>query len=209
MGGETVKDLYDVQCIADGMDFKLSAGVGGTDGAFACVDENDGGCPTEEYILCAFDQASNMKSQIHYLACMDEYDGDAPSPRTPAQAAAQAQSCAQRLGLTWSSIESCVSGSRGTEMLQQAHTYYEANKDKIRGFQHHWSMVKSLGPVIGAVLWRRFARLVSHVLVDFPHLLQVQLRNQCQFQRQRLCRCLCRHQPQFPVHHHSHPVQVL
>jgi len=116
------------------MDFKLSAGVGGTDGAFACVDENDGGCPTEEYILCAFDQASNMQSQIHYLACMDEYDGDAPSARTPAQAAAQAQSCASRLGLTWSSIESCVSGSRGTEMLQQAHTYYEANKDKVRGF---------------------------------------------------------------------------
>merc|ERR1712232_1087260 len=86
---------------------------------------------------------------------MDEYDGDAPRPRTPAQAAAQAQSCAQRLGLTWSSIESCVSGSRGTEMLQQAHTYYEANKDKIRGFPT---------PLVnGEEPWRDWSSLVEAI----------------------------------------------
>jgi len=116
------------------MDFKLSAGVGGTDAAFACVDENDGGCPTEAYILCAFEQAGEIRSQVDYLACMDEYDGDTPKARTPAQAASQAESCAQRFGLAWNSIQSCATGSQGDELLGQAHTYYESHKDSIRGF---------------------------------------------------------------------------
>jgi len=90
--------------------------------------------PTEAYILCAFEQCGDIGGQIDYLACMDEYDGDQPSPRTPVQAAAQAQSCAQRFGLGWDAIESCAVGSHGNELLGQAHSHYEANKDSIRGF---------------------------------------------------------------------------
>lgn len=128
-----MSQLHHVQCIADSVDFKLSPGVGGSDGAVACVDENDG-CPTEAYILCAFEQCGAIGDRIDYLACMDEYDGDQPRPRSPAQAAAQAQSCAQRFGLNWDPIASCATGSHGTELLGQAHTYYESNKDNIRGF---------------------------------------------------------------------------
>lgn len=129
-----MKQLHDVQCIADAVDFKLSAGVGGSDGAFACVDENDGGCPTEAYILCAFEHSGNIGGQIDYLACMDEYEGDQPRPRTPVQASAQAQSCAQRFGLAWDPIEKCASGPHANDLLGQAHSYYESNKDQLRGF---------------------------------------------------------------------------
>jgi len=115
------------------MDFKLSAGVGGSKGAFSCVDEHDG-CPTEAYILCAFDKIGSVGTQVDFLACMDEYSGDRPSARTPAQAASQAQSCSQRLGLEWDGIESCASGTQGDNLLAAANVYYEANKAKIRGF---------------------------------------------------------------------------
>ena len=61
-----------VQCVVGGAGCKLNLGVGGVHCVFACVDENDGGCQTEEYILCAFDQIANVKDQIHYLARMGE-----------------------------------------------------------------------------------------------------------------------------------------
>lgn len=133
-----MKQLHHVQCIADGMDFKLSAGVGGTEGAFSCVDENDGGCPTEAYILCAFENIASIGTQVDYLACMDEYSGDTPSARTPAQAASQAQSCAQRYDLVWNNIESCATGARSNELLSQAHKHYEAFKDQFMGFPTPW-----------------------------------------------------------------------
>merc|ERR1712007_214387 len=120
------------------MDFKLSAGVGGSKGAFSCVDEHDGGCPTEAYILCAFESSGNIGTQVDFLACMDEFSGDTPSARTPSQAASQAQSCAQRFGLAWNDIESCASGSQGSQLLSVAHEHYESNKDNIRGFPTPW-----------------------------------------------------------------------
>merc|ERR1712048_134248 len=119
----TVAQLHHVKCIADGVDFKLSAGVGGSKDAFACVDENDGGCPTEAYILCAFENIASTGTQVDYLACMDEYSGDTPSARTPAQAASQAQSCAKRFDLVWNDIESCATGSRSNELLGQANQH--------------------------------------------------------------------------------------
>jgi len=128
-----VKQLHHTECIADGMDFKLSAGVGGSKGAFSCVDEHDG-CPTEAYILCAFESIGNIGTQVDFLACMDEYSGDTPTARTPAQAASQAQSCSQRLSLAWDDIKSCASGSRGDDLLGVANDHYEANKGNIRGF---------------------------------------------------------------------------
>lgn len=77
-----------------------------------------------------FDEDANMKSNIHYRACMGESDGETPGAHSPAQAIAQAEFWAQRLGLTWSSIESCVSCSHGSELLQQAHIYQKANIDQ-------------------------------------------------------------------------------
>lgn len=119
-----MKQIQHVDCIADAMDFKLSAGVGGEDGNFACVDEHDG-CPTEAYILCGFEQAGVIRSRIDFLACMDETDGEASK---------RAEACAEEQKLNFDAIQSCATGSHGTELLQQAHTYYEANKAKIRGF---------------------------------------------------------------------------
>jgi len=107
------------------MDFKLSAGVGGQDAHPECVDEHDG-CPTEAHILCAFDQVgSNQRARVDFLACMDDTEGDAPT---------RAQSCSAEQHLDFDSISSCASGSRGVDLLQQAHVYYEANKAKVSGF---------------------------------------------------------------------------
>lgn len=107
------------------MDFKFSAGVGGETGAPECVDEHDG-CPTEAYILCAFDQiGSSQRGQMDFLACMDEGDGD-PADR--------AKSCSSEQNLDFSSISTCAVGSQGQSLLQQAHDYYESNKDHVKGF---------------------------------------------------------------------------
>jgi len=107
------------------LDFKFSAGVGGKDGSPECVDE-DHGCPTEAYILCAFDQiGSSQRSRMDFLACMDEGDGEASG---------RAQSCSSEQHLDFSSMSSCATGSQGTDLLQQAHEYYESNKDKVSGF---------------------------------------------------------------------------
>lgn len=134
-----MKQLHHVPCIADGVDFKLSAGVGGSQGSFSCVDEEDGdNCPTEAYILCAFENSGDIGTQVDFLACMDEFSGDHPSARTPAQAASQAQSCAQRFGLVWNDINACATGSHGSELLSQANEHYEANKDKFMGFPTPW-----------------------------------------------------------------------
>lgn len=120
-----MKQIQHIECIADAMDFKFSAGVGGQDGKPSCVDE-DQGCPTEAYILCGFAEiGSSSRSQVDFLACMDESDGAAGQ---------RAQDCATRQGLDFGAIDSCATGSQGVELLQQAHVYYEANKDKVSGF---------------------------------------------------------------------------
>lgn len=107
------------------MDFKLSAGVGGQDGAPECVDEHNG-CPTEAHILCAFDHiGSNQRSRVDFLACMDETEGTAPE---------RSQSCSAEQDLDFDSILSCASGSKALDLLQEAHEYYEANKAKVSGF---------------------------------------------------------------------------
>lgn len=114
-----------MDCVADVMDFKFSAGVGGTNDAFECVDEHDG-CPTEAYILCGFDQiGSSQRMQMDFLACMDEGDGEAAS---------RAQSCSASQNLDFNSISECAEGSKGTDLLQQAHNYYESSKDHVKGF---------------------------------------------------------------------------
>lgn len=119
-----MKQVQHVDCIADAMEFKLSAGVGGEDGKPECVDEHDG-CPTEAYILCGFEQAGVIRSQVDFLACMDETDGEASH---------RAESCAAEQHLDFTKISACANGSHGADLLQQAHEYYEANKAKIRGF---------------------------------------------------------------------------
>lgn len=87
-----------------------------------------------DYVVCAFGQDANVKSRVYDLAYMNECDGDESSPCTPVQAPAHSQLCAQRLGAIWSSIGSCVSSSRVTELFQQAHIYDEASKETIGGF---------------------------------------------------------------------------
>jgi hypothetical protein len=105
------------------VDFKLSAGVHeDSPGSFRCVDEENG-CPTEEYILCGLKQAPSMQAQINYLVCVDEEAGDAP---------ARAQTCAQKFGLPWADVSSCVSGS-GAQLLHEAAQYFSSAKD-VEGF---------------------------------------------------------------------------
>lgn len=107
------------------MDFKFSAGVGGESGSPECVDEHDG-CPTEAYILCAFDQiGSSQRNRMDFLACMDEGDGEP---------AGRAMQCSSVQNLDFSAMSDCATGSQGVEFLQQAHEYYESNKDHVRGF---------------------------------------------------------------------------
>lgn len=120
-----MKALVHTECLADAVDFKFSAGVGGTDGQPSCVDEDEG-CPTESYILCGFEKiGSSQQARIDFLACMDDQDGDA---------GVRARECASAQQLDPASIETCATGSRGAELLQQAHTYYESHKDKVSGF---------------------------------------------------------------------------
>jgi len=120
-----MKSLVHTECLAEAMDFKFSAGVGGTDGNPSCVDEHDG-CPTEAYILCGFQAiGSSQEARVDFLACMDEHDGDAGT---------RARECASAQQLDQSQIETCATGSQGADLLQQAHVYYESNKDKVRGF---------------------------------------------------------------------------
>lgn len=120
-----MQKLVHTQCLADAMDFKFSAGVGGTDGKPSCVDEHDG-CPTEAYILCGFENiGASQQARVDFLACVDDEEGDAGS---------RAKVCATRQHLDEAKIESCATGPQGTELLQKAHVYYEANKDKVRGF---------------------------------------------------------------------------
>lgn len=129
------------------MDFKLSAGVGGKDGAPECVDEHDG-CPTEAHILCAFNQiGSNQRTRVDFLACMDETEGDAAS---------RAKACSTEQSLDFESISSCASSSQGSDLLQTAHEYYEANKAKVDGFptliiggKEPWT--RDLETVMGAI----------------------------------------------------------
>jgi len=129
------------------MDFKLSAGVGGKDGAPECVDEHDG-CPTEAFILCAFSQiGSNQRSRVDFLACMDETDGEA---------ADRARQCCTEHNLDFDSISSCASSSQGSDLLQSAHEYYESNKAKVSGFptliiggKEPWT--RDLETVLGAI----------------------------------------------------------
>lgn len=120
-----MQQLVHTECLADAMDFKYSAGVGGKDNQPSCVDEDEG-CPTEAYILCGFRAiGSSQEARIDFLACMDDSDGDAGT---------RAEECASRQQLDETSIKSCATGSQGAELLQQAHEYYEANRDKVRGF---------------------------------------------------------------------------
>lgn len=120
-----MKTLVHTQCLADSIDFKFSAGVGGTDGQPSCVDEHDG-CPTEAYILCGFQNiGSSQQARVDFLACMDDGDGDA---------GARAKQCATSQHLDGDAVEICATGSQGKQLLQQAHTYYEAHKDKVSGF---------------------------------------------------------------------------
>jgi len=107
------------------MDFKFSAGVGGEAGSPECVDEHDG-CPTEAYILCAFEQiGSSQRTRMDFLACMDDGEGE-PSGR--------AKSCSADQSLDFSSMSTCATGQKGADLLQQAHEYYESNKDHVKGF---------------------------------------------------------------------------
>lgn len=120
-----MKTLVHTQCLADSVDFKFSAGVGGKDGQPACVDE-DKGCPTEAYILCGFEIiGSSQQDRVDFLACMDDGDGDA---------GARASQCASSQHLDGDAIETCATGSQGKDLLQKAHTYYLDHKDKVRGF---------------------------------------------------------------------------
>lgn len=117
--------LVHTECLADAMDFKFSAGVGGTDNHPSCVDE-DSGCPTEAYILCGFESiGASQLARVDFLACMDDGDGDAGT---------RAKECATRQHLDATTIETCAEGQQGADLLQQAHVYYEANRDKVRGF---------------------------------------------------------------------------
>lgn len=142
-----MKQIQHTECIAEAMDFKLSAGVGGKDGAPECVDEHDG-CPTEAYILCAFDQVgTKQRSRVDFLACMDETDGEAVD---------RAKSCSAAQNLDFDSIDSCATGSDGADLLQQAHEYYVANKAKVSGFptliiggKEPWT--RDLETVMGAI----------------------------------------------------------
>lgn len=84
------------------------------DGTFACVDENEGQCPTEQYILCGFRQAADITAKINFLVCVDEEEGDAP---------ARAQTCAKQSQFDWSTLSSCVS-SDGLKLLGEASDYY-------------------------------------------------------------------------------------
>lgn len=120
-----MKQLVHTECLAEAMDFKFSAGVGGTDNHPSCVDE-DQGCPTEAYILCGFQNiGASQEDRIDFLACVDDGEGDAGT---------RANKCASRQHLDTASIEKCATGPEGAELLQQAHEYYEANRDKVRGF---------------------------------------------------------------------------
>lgn len=97
------------------MEFKLTAGVKKeSDGTFACVDEHEGQCPTEQYILCGFRQSTDIKTKIDFLVCVDEEKGDAP---------ARAQTCATKSQLDWSTLQSCVS-SDGLKLLSDAADYF-------------------------------------------------------------------------------------
>lgn len=120
-----MQQLVHTECLADAMDFKFSAGVGGKDNQPSCVDE-DQGCPTEAYILCGFQSiGASQEARVDFLACMDDGDGDA---------GARANACAARQDLDATAIEGCATGQQGSELLQQAHEYYEANRAKVRGF---------------------------------------------------------------------------
>lgn len=117
--------LVHTECLAEAMDFKFSAGVGGTDNHPSCVDEDEG-CPTEAYILCGFDViGASQQARIDFLACIDDTDGDAR---------VRAKACAAQQHLDQASIESCATGSQSTRLLQMAHEYYVQNKAKVRGF---------------------------------------------------------------------------
>lgn len=120
-----MQQLVHTECLADAMDFKFSAGVGGEDNQPSCVDEHDG-CPTEAYILCGFQNiGASQQARVDFLACMDDGEGDA---------GARAKECASQQHLDATAIESCATGPQGAELLQQAHEYYEANRAKVRGF---------------------------------------------------------------------------
>lgn len=75
-----------------------------------CVDED--GCEWEKVTLCAFDQTQDTKGQVDFLVCMDESKGSS--------ATSAGKSCASKGGLDFSTIESCVSGSKSTSLLKAA-----------------------------------------------------------------------------------------
>jgi hypothetical protein len=98
--------------------------VGGTDGNPSCVDE-DAGCPTEAFILCAFKQLPDIHAHIDFLACMDESEGVASD---------RASACAGEQKIDATAMASCATGSEGAALLQDAHKYYVQSKDKVDGF---------------------------------------------------------------------------
>jgi len=106
------------------VDFKLSAGVKGTDGQPSCVDEEDG-CPTEAFILCGFEQLTETRGHVDFLACMDESDGAAGD---------RARACAAKQQLDAAKLEACASGTQGAGLLQAAHEYFVQHQDEVSGF---------------------------------------------------------------------------
>ena len=62
---------------AHAVEFKLTAGIKKESDA-VCVDENEGQCPAEQYMLVGFREAADITAKINFLVCVEE-QGEAPA----------------------------------------------------------------------------------------------------------------------------------
>lgn len=92
------------------------------DSNYKCADEDDG-CPTTRWAVCALDSAASMDDTIAFLTCFDQLS---LSPPYGSGAANWTSQCSTVAGLNLEDIKACQGGSRGDEILHESAAYFES-----------------------------------------------------------------------------------
>eukprot|EP00933_Yihiella_yeosuensis_P058602 TRINITY_DN5921_c1_g3_i1.p1 TRINITY_DN5921_c1_g3~~TRINITY_DN5921_c1_g3_i1.p1 ORF type:complete len:233 (-),score=41.20 TRINITY_DN5921_c1_g3_i1:235-933(-) len=121
-GNNTLRQLYEVDGVASGVDFRLHVAIRkGLDQKYQCVAEAPG-CPMTRYFLCAFKSTEDIAAHVAYLTCFNSMPKI--GPKDVDELNDRAKICAEKTKLDWAQISTCSAGDLGDKLQLEAEEYF-------------------------------------------------------------------------------------